>query len=98
MRKPILGAVVVTAVVAGAVLATGPSSASACNTRAAADVCITGPTIQGDTITGPIISVAVEDTTDPIVTVDINGPVIITYTTPGPNNFTPPSIVTSRSR
>ena len=92
MRKLILAAVVVTAAIAGAVLAIGPSNASACNAEAAAEVCITEPILEGDTLTGPIIMVTVEDTGAPIVTVDIYGPVIITITEPGPNTFIPPII------
>ncbi len=92
MRKPILAAVVVTSAIAGAVLAMGPSNASACNAEAAAEVCITQPVLEGDTITGPIIMVTVDDTGAPIVTVDIYGPVVITHTIPGPNIFIPPVI------
>ena len=99
MRKPIFGAVVVTAIIAGALLATGPSNASACDTNAAAYVCITEPVLEGDTITGPILMVTVEDESAPIVTVDIYGPAIVTYTIPGPNTFIPPVIqVTTNGR
>ena len=88
MRKPIFGAVVVTAIIAGALLATGPSNASACDTDAAAYVCITQPVLADVTITGPILMVTVDESA-PIVTVDIYGPVI---TIPGPNDFIPPVI------
>ena len=89
MRTPILAAVVVTAAIAGAVLAMGPSNASACNAEAAAEVCITEPNTSRTAITGPIIHVTVEDTGAPIVEVDIYGPVIVI----GPGDeFMPPVI------
>ncbi len=93
MRKPILAAVVVTAAIAGAVLAMGPSNASACNTGET-EICILQPSLEGDTITGPIIHVTVEVEV-PIVTVDIYGPVIVIG--PG-DDFISPVIMTTTGR
>ena len=82
-----------TAAIAGAVLAMGPSNASACNTGEA-EICILQPSLEGDTITGPIITVAVEVAV-PIVTVDIYGPVIVI----GPGDaFIPPVTMINTGR
>ncbi len=90
MRTPILAAVVVTAAIAGAVLAMGPSNASASDDFPAADVLIMEPDLDDrTTIIGPIIHVTVQDGVAPIVKVDIYGPVIVIG--PG-DDFMPPVI------
>jgi len=95
MRKLILAAVVVTAAIAGAVLAMGPSQASACESEA--EVCITGPVLEDrDTITGPILHVTVGDAGPPIVTVNIYGPVIVIG--PGDQFISPMIEVTTDGR
>ncbi len=94
MRTPILAAVVVTAAIAGAVLAMGPSNASACNTGET-EICITQPTTSRTAITGPIITVAVENEV-PIVTVDIYGPVIVIG--PGDSFISPVIMITTGGR
>ncbi len=93
MRKPILVALVVTAAIAGAVLAMGPSNASACNT-AETEICILQPSLEGDTRTGPIIMVTVEVEV-PIVTVDIYGPVLVTDSDPAPMFTAPITMITT---
>ncbi len=97
MRKPILAALVVTAAIAGAGLAMGPSNASASDDFPAADVRITEPVLEGrNTITGPILMVTVDDPNDgTIVTVDIYGPVIVI----GPGDaFIPPVTMINTGR
>ena len=93
MRKPILVALVVTAAIAGAVLAMGPSNASACNT-AETEICIQQPSMIETTFTGPIIMVTVEVEV-PIVKVDLYGPVLVTDSDPAPMFTAPMKMITT---
>ena len=97
MRKPILVALVVTAAIAGAVLAMGPSNASASDDFPAAVVIIMEPVLEGrNTITGPIIMVTVDDPNDgTIVEVDLYGPALLWISDPAPILTAPMKMITT---
>ena len=97
MRTPILAAVVVTAAIAGAGLAMGPSNASASDDFPAADVVFMEPVLEGrNAITGPILMVTVDDPNDgAIVEVDLYGPALLWISDPAPMFTAPMKMITT---